>query len=309
MVERYVKFGLSTIILYKEMLSGPYGELEALTKASRLKNYEVLETFLSDDESLRKEELRMIWGEGKTVTYNSRSFYQVPGKYNILSLDDKEASRGIDLMKKQLDFAAEAASPKFLITSGPDYLPEKRDEVKKRYVQSLCILSEYAKKLNIEICLEPTERHRFKKQLLGPTTECISFIDDLHKNYGCENVCLMIDTAHCPLMEEDPVEDIKLIGAQKLGYVHIGDAVLNPESEFYGHTHPPVSIIGGCVDVNGLSKQFKALFDCGYLKKSVSYDARPNISYEMACYPGVSPETSALFAYEIAESALSLLIG
>ncbi len=305
MIERYVKMGLSPIILFKEMRTGTFGEISALAKASRLKNYEVLETFLSDEAAVRREELNMIWGEGKSITYNARPLYQVPGKYNICSLDDEEFRNGLDFMKWQLDFCKEAKSERFLITTGPDYMPERREDVKKRLAEHLAVTSQHAKDLGIDICIEPSERHRFKKLLLGPTKECIQFMDDLHKNYGCTNVCLMVDSAHCPLQEEDSATDIRLIAAQKLGYVHLGDAVLDSNSEYYGHTHPPVGVHGGMVGLKELESMFKVLFEVGYLKKNPSFDERPNVSYEMAPYSGVSPETSASFAYEMADSAFS----
>ncbi|MBR1920136.1 MAG: sugar phosphate isomerase/epimerase [Spirochaetales bacterium] len=303
MIERYVRLGLSSIILFKEMQSGPLGELEALSKASRLKNYEVIETFLSDDEALRKEEIRMLWGEGKSISYNARAIYQVPGKYNINSLDDVEFQNGVDHMKRQLDICAEAKSEKFLITSGPDYLPERREDVKRRFAEHLSIIAPYAEKLGITICIEPTERNRFKHLLLGPTKECVSFVDDFQKEYGYRNVCLMIDTAHCPLLEEDPLEAVRLASAQRLGYIHVGNAVFDEESEYYGHTHPPVGVHGGVYGLKELEALLRTLLEIGYLKTSPSYEDRPNLSYEMACYSGVSPETSAIFAYEMADIA------
>lgn len=115
----------------------------------------------------------------------------------------------------------------------------------------------------------------------------------------------MVDSAHCPLQEEDSVEDIKLIATQKLGYVHLGDAVLDSESEYYGHTHPPVGVHGGIVGLKELEALFDVLLQVGYLKKNPSFDERPNVSYEMAQYSGVSPETSAQFAFEMADTAFS----
>ncbi len=303
MIERYVRLGLSSIILFKEMQTGPLGELEALSKASRLKNYEVIETFLSDDAALRKEELRMLWGEGKSISYNARALYQVPGKYNINSLDETEFQNGVDHMKRQLDICAEAKSEKILITSGPDYLPERREEVKRRFAQHLSIVAPYAEERGITICIEPTERDRFKRLLLGPTKECVSFVEDLQREYGCRNVCLMIDTAHCPLLEEDPLEAVRLASSQRLGYIHVGNAVFDTESEYYGHTHPPVGVHGGVYGLRELTELFRTLLEIGYLKASPSYEERPNLSYEMACYSGVSPETSAIFAYEMADIA------
>lgn len=306
MIERYVKLGLSPIILFKEMQKGPSGELEALAKASKLRNYEVLETFLSDDDALRKEELRIVRGEGKAVSYNARGWYQVPGRYNINSLDDEEFRSGLDLMRRQLDYCAEANSEKFLITSGPDYLPQKREDVKKRLAEHLSIIAPYAEQLGITICLEPTERHRFKKLVLGPTNECIEFINQLHRDNNCQNVCLMVDTAHCLLQEEDVLQNIRLIAAQGLGYVHIGNAVFDSESEYYGHTHPPVGVHGGIVGLKELADQFKVLLEVNYIKRNTSCGQRTQLSYEMASFSGVSPETSAQFAYEMADSAFAL---
>ncbi len=310
MIERYCRLGISPGLLYPEMFSGNLAHLAGFTKAVSLPGYEVLETFLADDAAVRKEELKLAREEGKLLSYNMVTAIQIPGPYNPCSFDEKERMRAAELMMRHLDYAVEAGSPVFLVTSGPDYRPEDREGEKRNLASFYHTVAPYAAQRGIEICIEPTERHRFKKQLLGPTPECITFLRQLRSEGGCDNVSLMVDTAHFPMMGENTIESIDLVAKNgPLGYVHVGNAVLDPKSEFYGHTHPPVGIVGGVCDVSSLAETFKELFQVGYLDSFVEYEKRPRLSYEMKPYPGVSERTSARFAYEKADAAMRMALG
>jgi len=309
MLSRYCRFGLSAALLYKEMADGPLGHLAGFSKAAALKDYEVLETSLCDDPNIRKEELKIAREEGKSISYNIPVDIQVPGAYNPCSFDIKERKNAAAFVKRHIDYAKEAGCGWVLLTSGPDYQRDRREEEKDNLAEFYAEIGPYAERNGIIICIEPTERERFKKQLLGPTVECVDFVKRLHGMKECGCVYLMIDTAHYPLMEEDALEGLRMmrqVGGAK--YVHVGNAVMDPSSIFYGHTHPPVGLQGGLVDYKELSGFFMALFEVGYLKRDVAWDNRPCVSYEMKPYPGVPEELSAAFAYAKANSAMELAL-
>lgn len=308
MIRDYCNVGISPALLYFNMWESDEEHLKGLEKALELDDYNVLEMFLPNDSVIRREEIRMIRDSGKIVTYNFPVEIQKIGEYNICSYDKADRARGVEFLKRHLDYAASVGSVRALMTSGPDTDPSNRDEIKKLLSDTLSKVAPYARERNICLAIEPTERNRFKKQLLGPVDECISFINDFEKDTGFDNVRLMADTAHFPLMEEDTISSLdKICKSTELFYMHVGNAVLKENNIFYGHTHPPVGIQDGLVDVSELVTLLEKLFEVGYLTRQKGFD-KPVISYEMRSYEGVSEEISARFAFEKLDSAFRLAL-
>lgn len=309
MLERFIKFGISVPVLYPECTSSPLSHLAAFAKTAMLPDYEMLETFLPDDENVRKEEIKIAREEGKGINYNFTIDFQVPGKFNPCSLDKSKVDNAIGYAERQIEYAAEAESRIVAITSGPDYMPSEREKEYESFSRYLRAVSEKCREFGIEIALETAERNRFKKLLLGPSLEAANYIKKL-RDEGLDNLYLMVDTAHCPLMEEEPLDVLSNSLIAGINHIHMGNAVVRDEkSIFYGHTHPALGVSGGEYDVDEASEFLKALFDCGYLKKDVSYDKRPGLSYEMRPYPGVSPLISAKAAYQKMDAAFKKALG
>ena len=131
--------------------------------------------------------------------------------------------------------------------------------------------------------------------------ECAAFIKDMQEK-GAFNAKLILDIAHLPLMGEDIDGAVKHCMEAGLAHVHMGNAVLEPASRFYGHTHPPIGVQHGCYDCQELILQFKTLLASGYIP-TVPGPVRPTISLEVRPYPGVSGRTSARVMYEKVSSA------
>ena len=178
---------------------------------------------------------------------------------------------------------------------------ERRPELMKLYMEYFMALAEHVKQYNMNIVIEPIERHRFKQLILGPTPECAAFIAEAQKN-GADNAHLMMDIHHLPLMEENLDDAIAAYLPVGLIHVHMGDAVLDPNNVFYGHTHPPVAVQGGMFDLPELTEQFVKLFECGFIPKTPG-EKRASISLEVRPYTGVSEQTSIQFMYEKMKSA------
>ena len=229
--------------------------------------------------------------------------FQFPGRYNPCSLDEKELDSAIAYAKQHISYAAAAGSRIIAITSGPDYLPEKREMEYASFREYLKALSTECRKYGIEIALETVERHRFKKLLLGPSSEAGSFIREIRQE-GYDNVFLMVDTAHCPLMEETPADVLHNSLLAGVNHVHIGNAIVGNEANpMYGHTHPPIGIQDGSYDVDDIAHFLRLLFDCGYLSINPEHDKRPCISYEIRQYPGTSYFSTAMICYEKMDAA------
>ncbi|MDL2247762.1 sugar phosphate isomerase/epimerase [Bacteroides sp. OttesenSCG-928-J23] len=300
-ISQYARVGISPSMLFPASFEDDLLHLHSINTVCRMPQYEVLETFLAEDAGIRKQELRIIRETGKILNYNSPMALQQDGPQNPCGDDPEIRKAGLAYAKMNVDFAGEAGTTVFVLPSPPDKGPDRREELKKRFADYYYNLAEHARQYKMDICLEPIERHRFKGLLMGPTDECVELILNLQKQ-GAENAKIICDICHIPLMEEDIRTALDLSMKAGLRLIHMADAVLLPDSEFYGHTHPPIGVQGGMFDQKELAQQFSYLFDCGYLPGKPG-QSRPFVSLEVRPYPGVSPETSALAMFEKLESA------
>ncbi len=302
-MNNYMKFGISPTLLFPAAFEDELEHLTAIETCCRFPEYEVFETFLPQNDALRKREIQKMKEYNKILNYNTPIPFQLDGEFNPASDQPIYRANALELAKQHINYAAEADSKLMVITGCADKGPEKRPEILKRFKEYFLKVAAYAKQFDITIVLEPMEREAFKKLVLGPTQECADFIEEM-QNEGAANAKLMLDSAHLPLMQETFTQALNSSRKVGLAHIHLGDAVKDPKSAYYGHTHPPLGIHEGCFDVEELTEQLIQLFEFGYLRSNPGSN-RPVISLEMRPYPGVSPETSARFAYEKVESAFS----
>lgn len=299
--ESLVCFGFSPTMLFPKSFDDPLTHFAAIEICSRFPHYETFETFLPEDKAMREECIRVMKANGKEMRYNTPGILQLDGPYNPCSDDPAIRANAQAFAKMHADFAAEAGSPIFVATGCVDKGVERRPELMKLYMEYFMALAEHVKQYNMDIVIEPIERHRFKQLILGPTPECAAFIAEAQKN-GAYNAHLMMDIHHLPLMEENLDDAIAASLPVGLIHVHMGDAVLDPDNVFYGHTHPPVAVQGGMFDLPELTGQFVKLFECGFIPKTPG-EKRASISLEVRPYTGVSEQTSIQFMYEKMKSA------
>jgi len=300
----YIKLGISPTMLFPDAFEDDLEHLTAFATCCKFSEYESLETFLPHDEKIRKREIELMKKHNKVLHYNTPIQFQVDGEYNPGSDKAEYRANGLKLAKQHMDYAAEADVEVFVVTGCPDKGPEKREEIMQRYTEYFLEIAAYGKKLGLTVAIEPIERDRFKHIILGPTDECAQFIIDMQK-HGATNARLMLDSAHLPLMGEDFDFALKYSLKAGLAHIHMGDAVTDPKSIYYGHTHPPFGVQRGVFDVEELAEQFSKLFEAGHISSTPPKN-RPTISLEMRPYLGVSPETSARFAYEKVNSAFQI---
>ncbi|NLI90068.1 MAG: TIM barrel protein [Epulopiscium sp.] len=300
-MEDYIKLGISPTMLMPDAFEDDMEHLAAFVACCKMQEYETLDTFLPHNKEIREYEIKMLKKYNKVLNYNTPIEFQLDGEYNPASDNSEYRANAVKLAKTHIDYAAEAGVKVFVVTGCADKGPDKRSELLERYKEYFLQVADYAEKHDMLVAIEPIERDVFKKIILGPTDECADFIQEMQEK-GASNARLMLDSAHLPLMDE--TFDFALSHSLRAGlaHIHIGDAVSDPNSEYYGHTHPPLGVQGGVFDRDELTEQFVKLIECGHIKK-VKNDDRPTISLEMRPYIGVSPETSARFAYEKVNSA------
>lgn len=290
----YMQVGICPTMLLPESFADPTVHRQAVRMGCDLKDYDALELYLCDDDDVAGEEIKILKDSGKVINYNSPGQFQLPGAYDAGSDDPAVRRNARAFAYKHLDYATQLGAKLFVVTSCPD-VPEKRNIIRERFAEFTRDIASYAKERDIYLVIEPIERHRFKKLLLGPTDYVAEFIRDL-RDQGVENLSLMLDAGHLPLMEESFEEALRISNEVGLKHVHLGDAMLDEKHPLYGHTHPPMCVRGGIFSMDIIVEQLVALIECGYLdenRKSI-----PRISFEVRSYEGVSAETSAKVHYE-----------
>lgn len=289
--------GIGVTGLFPEAFESDEAHLSSFSCVARLPDYDALETYLSLDKRIFNEEVRIAKGEGKRINYNFPIEFQHLGKFNPCSYDRNERRNAVELAKKHIDNAAKADSTVIILTSGPDTDPENRKDVLKLFTEYITAICDYSKQFGIDLIIETIERQRFKKLLLGPTAECVDYVLKL-RNDGFKNLFVMVDTAHSPLMEENPVTALQEVARIGIRHIHIGNAILNESDRDYGHTHPALGVQNGCNDIDHLCHIIGELFRVGYLTREQTRYNKPLVSLEMLKYPGASWDTSAHLAYE-----------
>lgn len=301
-LKTYFSLGISVGLLYPEAQISEQRHLSAFTKTAQLAGYETLETFLSNDPAIRKAEISIAKEEGKIINYNFPADFQLGGEFDPSSKNPVFRKKALDLAKKHVDYAQEAGSKVIGMTSGIDHGEENRAESMEYFTEYMDVLSAYAQQAGITLTLEPVERGIFKNLLLGPTADICAFIQKMQQ-MGHDNVAVLFDTAHMPLMKEDPIESVRLAHTVGIGHIHIGNAILsNDRNPLYGHCHAPIGIMEGEYDWMDVSRFFKELIDLGHLSSQPTQEKKC-ISLEMAPYAGISPELSAAVAYEKVQNA------
>ncbi len=175
-IEKYVKMGINSSMLFPASFEDGCAHLHGINTVCRMPQYEVIETFLSDNDEIRRMQTRVILDSGLTFNYHCPLPLQQDGGKNPCSDDLEIRKAALAYAKKHVDYAAEAGSALMVVVSPPDKGSERRVEQKKLFIEYYAQLAEYALGRGIDACLEPVERNRFKKLLLGPTSECVEFI-------------------------------------------------------------------------------------------------------------------------------------
>lgn len=300
----FVSFGISPSMLFPQSFDDELAHFKAVVLCCRLSEFERFEAFLPGDSALRQAEIKEMKEHHKLLNYNIPGYFQLDNSFNPCSDDSFTRAHALSAVKEQIRFAAEAGSSIIEFTGSVDKGEEKRQELTDRYFEFFMEGALYAAQYGMTASLEPIERNRFKKLILGPTSECAAFIRRANKA-GAGNAKLMLDLSHVPLMEENIDEAISISAESGIALVHMGNAVLEPSSCFYGHTHPPVGTPHGLFDTDELIHQFRLLIDCGYISPDKTGEKRPMISLEVRPYPGADPITSAHLMYEKACFAFS----
>lgn len=148
----------------------------------------------------------------------------------------------ISALKELVDIASECGIDNVALISGEDPGEERREEARKGLEETMFALCDKAKEYkDMNVLIEPLDRGKHKNNLIGPIREAVNLLDKVNKQYG--NLYLSWDSAHSALNEEDLLESIRLAN-ERILQIHLSNAVLDKESEFYGDNHMDIGSPG-----------------------------------------------------------------
>ncbi|MBD3175389.1 MAG: TIM barrel protein [Armatimonadia bacterium] len=214
-------------------------------------------------------------------------------KLDINALDESARTKAVECVKASVDEAAAVGAPYAAILTGPDPGEADREKAVDQLVKSLGEACAYAKQVSttetpIHISLEAFDRDVDKKCLVGPTPLAVKVMERV-KSEGHENVGLLIDLSHLPLLQESARQCLTA-AAPHLIHIHAGNAfVRDREDPAYGDQHPRFGYPGSMNDVDDLTEFIRVLVDVGYFKKQLP-TGKPVFTFEVKPVPGESSE-------------------
>lgn len=180
-------------------------------------------------------QIRTVAEERRLNVTQWLTFELLKDNLNMCSLDAELRKKSMLRACELVHLAAECGTTKLSLVSGSDPGPEQREEAKKVFGEVLVQIGEVVRQYpGMIMQIEPLDRFAHKCQLIGPTPETVSWMNDLKAD--CPDLYMAWDSAHVALNEEDLAESLTL-SAPLIGQLHLANAILDPAAEGYGDWH------------------------------------------------------------------------
>lgn len=280
------RLGINHHLLYPPSMADPAYHEQTLGPLLAWPEFAHVDMFCAGDAAQRAREAALVRASGKGVVYNSPLLYTLPG-CDPNATDAVTCRRTREAMSPHLDAAADCGARVLAVASGKNPPPEQRRDAWMGWLEFLAWLGGEAQRRGLRVVIEPFDQSIGKNLLIGPTAEAVRSIAAM-RDRGIENVGLMVDMGHLPIMGESFHTGITL-SRPYLWHVHLGSAVMrDPAHPWYGDCHPPLGLPEGEHDSTHLTAFLRELRNAGYF---ASADA--TLSFEMRPYPGLTERGSA----------------
>ena len=232
---------------------------------------------------------KLIEKTGKAIVFSGVTPIFREG-LNLSDLSEDKRKDAVQRMFPLLDEAYELNARVFLMASGSDPGPEKREKAKEQLKQSIMDFQEYGEKRNEHtstmISMEVFDREVEIKYLFGPTREASQFAR-MVRSLGIE-FGLTLDQGHLYLLNEPP--SYSLHEAKGVAFhFHLGNCVVkDPKNPAFGAKHPAFGFSGGEVGFHEISLFLSILKENGYFDYRTSLE-KPIVSMEVRPIIGEDP--------------------
>jgi sugar phosphate isomerase/epimerase len=282
----YCTLSIVHFMAFPETMRGDGPIAETVTKIAEDTFFGGIEIGWIKDPAVRAQVKKIVDTAHIQVGHAAQSALLVQ-KLNLNSLDESERMRGVEQLYHSVDEAAEMGARRVAFLSGADPGDADRPLAFAALVKSVKQVAAYGRNQGIALTLETFDRTVDKKCLIGPSPLAAEFSKVIREEYP--DFGLMYDLSHMPLLYETPDTSLSVL-KDHLVHIHVGNAVLNPQTPGFGDLHPRFGWPGGSNDVPEVTNFIRGLFKSGYLTENNS--ARPWIGFEVK--PQLADEPSSL---------------
>lgn len=270
----YCTMSIVHFMAYPETIRGEGPIVETVTKIAEDPFFGAIELGWIKDPAVRKQVKQIVDTAHIQVGHGGQSALMLQ-KLNLNSLDDAERMKAVKQLQSSVDAAAEMGAQRVAFLSGVDPGDAERARALDALASSVKQAAGYARDKGIALTLETFDRTVDKKCLIGPSPVAAEFCRMVRKEYP--DFGLLYDLSHMPLLYETP--EALTVLKDHLVHIHVGNAVLSPETPGYGDLHPRFGWPGGVNDTPQVTEFIRGLFKAGYLKENSP--TRPWIGFEV----------------------------
>lgn len=154
----------------------------------------------------------------------------------LSSLDRNERQLAVQKVREHLPLAHESGVSTLAVVSGADPGDAQRAEALEGFAESLSAICADASEFDMNVIVEPLDRHAHKKRVVGTTPDTVSLIEKVRRTHA--NVGFAFDSAHAALNEES-LSEVLSAAAHQITQLHLSNAVLDKHDPLYGDHHMP----------------------------------------------------------------------
>jgi sugar phosphate isomerase/epimerase len=280
----YCTMSIVHFMAFPDTIGGEGPIVETVSKIAEDPFFGAIEIGWIKDPQVRAATRAVIQAAHIKVGFGAQSSLLLQ-KLNVNSLDEAERRRAVDQLKKGIDEAAELGAQRLAFLSGRDPGDADRPKALDVLVRSTKEVCAYGRDKGIGVTCEVFDRSVDKKCLIGPSDYAAGYAKIMRQDYP--DFGLMYDLSHLPLLF-DKAEPALTPIKDYLVHIHVGNAVVEPNTPGYGDLHPRFGWPGGANDVPELVNFLRGLFKIGYLREG---EARPWVGFEVKPQgPGETPE-------------------
>lgn len=219
----------------------------------------------SDNETLTKAK-RILEQSHLRVCYGAQPRILGP-KLNPNALNEEERLKAEATLIEAVDEALFLGAEAIAFIAGK-WDASTKEEAYNQLLKTTENVCRYAAKKSIAVNLEVFDYDMDKAVLIGPAPLAARFAADMRCR--CANFGLMVDLSHFPTTYETSKFVIQTLRPY-INHFHIGNAVVNPDSEAYGDQHPRFGFPNSANDIKELTDFFRILRDEGFFNEEKPY--------------------------------------
>ncbi len=296
-MKKIIDFNLSVVYPQAFPLSLEKDLPQELARLSDYESLNSIEVTAVSDIGIRKDAAAVLHDSFEEVIFLAG----LPSskKKAFLNSSGTERVRAVDYTKTLIEEAGELGASAFLVISGPDVNPASRQESMQNLKSSLLDLLIFTKANfpEIQIRLEHTDREIHRRQLIGPTVDSLSLINEIYD--AGHDLKLNLDLSHILQLGEQVDSTLELAKAH-CSHFHFSNCVISEKMHpLFGDCHVPFGYPGSEVKFEQLIKTFQDLYRFGYLDKPL----KTTLGIEVVPLIGEDPWTTLNEAIEIFNQA------